>query len=84
MSNNPTINQSNIDDLIDEMYDVLEKGWRLPMSNGKVFVDGEEIRAILDDIKEEVPAELRDEAKSARQQAPPTQPWCRNLPKISL
>ncbi len=59
MSNNPTINQSNIDDLIDEMYDVLEKGWRLPMSNGKVFVDGEEIRAILDDIKEEVPAEVQ-------------------------
>ncbi len=59
MSINPTMNQSNIDDLIEEMYDVLEKGWRLPMSHGKVFIDSEEIRAILDDIKEEVPAEVQ-------------------------
>lgn len=51
-------NQANIEDLIEEMYDVLEKGWRLPMSNGKVFVDGEEIRQILDDIKDEIPHEV--------------------------
>lgn len=52
-------NQATIEDLIDEMYDVLEKGWRLPMSSGKLLVDGEEIRQILEDIKEEIPAEVR-------------------------
>lgn len=53
-------NQSNMDDLIEEMYDVLDKGWRLPMSNGKVFVDGEDIRQILDAIKDEIPAEIQE------------------------
>ncbi len=52
-------NQATIEDLIDEMYDVLDKGWKMPLSAGKVFVDGEEIRQILDDIKEEIPTEVR-------------------------
>ena len=52
-------NQATIEDLIDEMYDVLDKGWKLPLSGGKVFVDGEEVRQILDEIKEEIPAEVR-------------------------
>lgn len=52
-------NQATIEDLIDEMYDVIEKGWTLPLSSGKIFVDGEEIKQILDDIKEEIPAEIK-------------------------
>ncbi len=52
-------NQANIEDLIEEMYDMLEKSWKMPLSSGKVFVDGEELRQILDDIKEEIPAEVR-------------------------
>lgn len=52
-------NQATIEDLIEELYDVVEKGWRFPMSNGKVMVDGEEIRAILDEIKDEIPAEIQ-------------------------
>ena len=52
-------NQANIEDLIEEMYDVLEKGWKMPLSAGKVFIDGEEVRQILDEIKEEIPTEVR-------------------------
>lgn len=52
-------NQATIEDLIEEMYDVLEKGWKMPLSNGKVFVDGEEVKQILDEIKEEIPSEVR-------------------------
>ena len=52
-------NQATIEDLIDEMYDVLDKGWKMPLSAGKVFVDGDEVRQILDEIKEEIPAEVR-------------------------
>lgn len=52
-------NQANIEDLIEEMYDVLDKGWKMPLSAGKVFVDGEEVRQILDEIKEEMPTEVR-------------------------
>lgn len=52
-------NQATIEDLIDEMYDLLDKGWKLPLSAGKMFVDGEEVRQILDEIKEEIPSEVR-------------------------
>ena len=52
-------NQATIEDLIDEMYDVLDKGWKMPLSAGKVFVDGEEVRAIVDELKEEIPTEIR-------------------------
>ena len=34
-------NQATIEDLIDEMYDLLDKGWKMPLSAGKMFVDGE-------------------------------------------
>lgn len=51
-------NQATIEDLIDEMYDLLEKGWKMPMSGGKLFVDGEEVRQILDEMKQEIPAEV--------------------------
>ena len=50
--------QATIEDLIDEMYDVLEKGWKMPLSSGKVLVDSEEIRAILDDIRDVFPEEI--------------------------
>lgn len=53
-------NQATIEDLIDELYDVLEKGWRLPVSNGKIFVDGEEVRQILDEIKNEIPEVIKE------------------------
>ena len=52
-------NQATIEDLIDEMYDLLDKGWKMPLSAGKMFVDGEEVRQILDEIKEEIPSEVR-------------------------
>ena len=51
-------NQATIEDLIDEMYDELEKGWKMPLSSGKVLVDSEEIRAILDDIRDVFPEEI--------------------------
>lgn len=56
-------NQATIEDLIDEMYDVLDKGWKMPLSSGKVLVDSEEIRAILDDIRDVFPEEI-SQAKS--------------------
>ena len=52
-------NQAAVEDLIDELYDVLEKGWSLPLSGGKSFIDTEEARQILDEIREAIPAEVR-------------------------
>lgn len=52
-------NQAAVEDLIDELYDVLEKGWSLPLMSGKSFVDIEEAKQILDEIRESIPAEVR-------------------------
>lgn len=52
-------NQAAVEDLIDELYDVLEKGWSLPLSGGKMFIDSEEAKQILDEIREAIPAEVR-------------------------
>ena len=52
-------NQAAVEDLIDELYAVLEKGWSLPLMSGKSFVDIEEAKQILDEIRESIPAEVR-------------------------
>lgn len=52
-------NQATIEDLLDELYDVLDKGWTMPFSGGKLFVDGEEARQILDEVREVIPDEIR-------------------------
>ncbi len=52
-------NQAAVEDLIDELYDVLEKGWSLPLSGGKCLVDADEARQILDEIRDAIPAEVR-------------------------
>ena len=52
-------NQAAVEDLIDELYDILEKSWSMPFSGGKAFVDVDEARQILDEIRESIPAEIR-------------------------
>ena len=61
--------QATVEDLIDELTDVLEKGWHLPFAGGKSFIDSEDAKQILDEIREAIPSEVRrrGEGKSTRQ-----------------
>lgn len=52
-------NQANIESLLDELYEIIEKGWALPLSGGKVFVDGDEARQILEEVRDQIPDEIR-------------------------
>ena len=52
-------NQETIEDLLDELYDILDKGWVMPLSGGKVFVDGEDIKQLLEEIRDVIPDEIR-------------------------
>jgi F0F1-type ATP synthase membrane subunit b/b' len=52
-------NTVNSEDLIDEMYALLEKAWSLPLSHGRTVVDGDEVRQILDELRESLPQEVR-------------------------
>ncbi len=49
----------NIDELMDELYHLVDKAWRLPMSGGRTVVDGGEVRTILDELRENLPQETR-------------------------
>jgi DNA anti-recombination protein RmuC len=48
----------NVDQLIDELYDMVEKAWALPMSHDKVVLDKEQVRQILEEMRELLPQEV--------------------------
>lgn len=48
----------NVEELIDELYEMVEKAWNLPLSRGRAVLDGEEVKQILDEIRENLPQEL--------------------------
>ena len=48
----------NVDDLIDELYDMLEKAWNLPLSRGRTVLDGAQVKEILDEIRDTLPKEI--------------------------
>ncbi|HHV32392.1 MAG: ATPase [Ruminococcaceae bacterium] len=49
----------NVEDLLDELYDMVEKAWSLPLSRGRAVLDGEEVKQILDEIRDCLPQEIR-------------------------
>ena len=48
----------SVDDLIDELYEMVEKAWSLPLSRGRAVLDGEEVKQILDEIRTNMPQEI--------------------------
>lgn len=49
----------NVDELLDCIDDMLDKAWGLPLSGGKCFVDAEKVREIIDDIRLNLPQEIK-------------------------
>ncbi len=47
------------EDLIDELYDMAEKAWNFPMSHGRGVMDCQEVKQILDELRESLPQEIR-------------------------
>ncbi len=48
-----------IDELLDEVHAMLDKAWSLPLSGGKCAVDADRLRDIVDDIRANMPSEIR-------------------------
>lgn len=53
------MSQATVEELIDELYELVEKAVRLPLSGGRTVLDGEEIKAILDEMRDNLPQETR-------------------------
>ena len=49
----------NIDDILEQLDDMLDTAWAMPLSGGKVVVDGERVRDLLDSIRANLPSEIR-------------------------
>ncbi len=49
----------NIEEILDMLDELLDKSWSLPLTNGRTIVDDEKIRDLLDDIRLNLPAEIK-------------------------
>ncbi len=48
-----------VDELLEQIDDMLDKAWSFPLSGGKCMVDAERLRNIVDDIRGNMPSEVR-------------------------
>lgn len=53
----------NIETLLDEIDEMIDKAWGLPLSGGKCLVEADRLRDIIDAIRGNMPGEIR-QAKS--------------------
>lgn len=49
----------NIESLVDELDDMIEEAWTLPLSGGKSVLDVDKVKRILEDIRLKFPKEIR-------------------------
>lgn len=49
----------NIESLVDELDDIIEEAWTLPLSGGKSVLDADKVKRILEDIRLSFPKEIR-------------------------
>ncbi len=52
-----------IENLLDQIDEMIDKAWGLPLSGGKCLVEADRLRDIIDDIRGNMPSEIR-QAKS--------------------
>ncbi len=49
----------NIDEILDRMDELLDKSWSLPLSGGRCVVDADKVRDMIDDIRINLPNEIK-------------------------
>lgn len=48
-----------IEDLLEQIDEMIDKAWSIPLSGGKCSIDADRLREILDDIRANMPSEVR-------------------------
>jgi cell division septum initiation protein DivIVA len=48
-----------IQDILDAMDEMIEKAWGVPLSGGRVVIDVEKLRDMIDDIRANMPVEVK-------------------------
>lgn len=49
----------NIEEILEQLDDMLDTAWAMPLFGGKVVVDGDRVRDLLDAIRANLPSEFR-------------------------
>ncbi len=49
----------NIEEILDTLDDMLDKAWSLPLSGGRCVVDADKVRDLIDDIRLNMPSEIK-------------------------
>ena len=49
----------SIDEILTMMDEMIEKGWSMPLSGGKCLVEAEKMRQMIDDIRANMPGEIK-------------------------
>jgi len=49
----------NIEEVLDMLDEMIDQSWSLPLSGGRCVVDAEKVRDLIDDIRINLPAEIR-------------------------
>lgn len=53
----------SIDEILDKIDEMIDKAWGMPLSGGKCLIEADRLRDMLDDIRGNMPSEIR-QAKS--------------------
>ncbi len=53
----------SIENILDEIDEMIDKAWGMPLSGGKCLIEADRLRDMLDDIRGNMPSEIR-QAKS--------------------
>ena len=48
-----------VDELLDQIDDMIDKAWSMPLSGGKCLIEADHLRDIIDDIRGNMPSEIR-------------------------
>ncbi|ADU27577.1 ATPase [Ethanoligenens harbinense] len=49
----------SVDELLDSLDEMIDRSWGLPLLGGRCMLDAERVREIIDDIRLNLPAEIR-------------------------
>ncbi len=49
----------NVEDILEQIDDILDEAWAMPLSGGKIVVDAERVRKLIDAIRGNLPSEIR-------------------------
>lgn len=48
-----------IDEILDQLDELIDRAWSLPLTGGRCVVDADKVRELLDDIRLNMPTEIR-------------------------